>query len=252
MSDNGKSLTKPTENVSHEFTKVFVESLCVASAEAAVEFGPSLCNSVYGLGDALWTSAQHPVESTQNLANCFRAMCNCMENYCRTLDWNTVEGYVDEVKNLYDRFDQLNETEKGALIGHAIGKYGFEILAGSAVFKGIALFRNMKNANTMCNLEAMALSNANKEVITLSALRHTSQREIHLKNVRINWPKQNKHIPGKHNFIPGRRTITLEASEFEILVKEHAGTGQPRLCTKDDSLVGARQPPNNLLILSAS
>ena len=93
-------------------------------------------------------------------------------------------------------------------------------------FKGISAFRKLKTANQICNLEAMAISNANKEAIVASSLKHASEREAYLKNVKIHWDKQNKHIPGKHNFEVGRGTISIESHELENLVKAHVGKGQ--------------------------
>ncbi|WP_195155583.1 polymorphic toxin type 50 domain-containing protein [Candidatus Protochlamydia phocaeensis] len=51
-------------------------------------------------------------------------------------------------------------------------------------------------------------------------------RENYFKNVRIQWDKQNKPIPGKHNFLQGRGTLTMEPNEFETLTKKYVGKGQ--------------------------
>lgn len=40
------------------------------------------------------------------------------------------------------------------------------------------------------------------------------------------WNRQNKHIPGKHNFITGGGIIEIEVLELEILLKNHVGKGQ--------------------------
>jgi hypothetical protein len=37
---------------------------------------------------------------------------------------------------------------------------------------------------------------------------------------------QNKHIPGSHNYQPGKSVITISSEELEILVEKHKGTGQ--------------------------
>jgi hypothetical protein len=142
------------------------------------------------------------------------------------VDWETMDGYVDEVKTLYDRFDQLNESEKGELIGYTVGKYGVDLFAGGAVVKSVSTYRKLRTANRICNLESMAISNANKEAIVASSLKHASDREAYLTKVKIHWDKQNKHIPGKHNFEIGRGTILIEPLELENLVKANVGKGQ--------------------------
>ena len=44
--------------------------------------------------------------------------------------------------------------------------------------------------------------------------------------VKIQWDKQNKHIPGSHNFIEGRSTITISRQRLEELVEKYMGTGE--------------------------
>jgi Bacterial toxin 50 len=211
---------------SPSFTEALLNSTRQGAIEAAIEFVPSMCHSAYGLGETLWTTVEHPIESTKEFANVCYEMSECIVDYCKNLDWNTVDGYVEQIKTLYERFDQLSEAEKGQLIGYTVGKYGVDIFAGGAAIKGVVALKKLKNINRVCNLEAMTLSTANKEAIVSSALKHASEREVFLKNVKIHWDKQNKHIPGKHNFEVGKGTILIEPVEFENLVKAYVGTGQ--------------------------
>ncbi len=52
----------------------------------------------------------------------------------------------------------------------------------------------MRNANRACTLETMAVSNANKEAVVSSALRHSAERESYFKGIKIEINKQNKHV----------------------------------------------------------
>ncbi len=58
----------PNKIPSLEFVDAFsaaaVDGMCIA----ACEFIPSLCHSVYGLGECLWVFGEHPVDSVRNLA----------------------------------------------------------------------------------------------------------------------------------------------------------------------------------------
>ncbi len=38
---------------------------------------------------------------------------SCVVDYCKNVDWETVDGYVDQLKTLYERFAQVNDSEKG-------------------------------------------------------------------------------------------------------------------------------------------
>lgn len=190
-----------------------------------VEFASSLCSTSYGLGKALWVTADHPIDSTWMFAGTCCEMAECIIDYCKTLDQNTFDECIDQIKILYERFDQMNEVEKGTLIGYSIGKYGVDIFAGGAILKGISKFQALKNANRICNMEAMLLSEANKKAIVASSLEHAAERKAFFETTKMNCAKQNKHISGKHNFQVGKGTILIEESELEALVRECAGTG---------------------------
>lgn len=211
---------------SKQFHEALLSGLKDGAIEGAVDFVPSLCNSAYGLGNALWITATQPIESTKSFISACNTMGEVIVDYCKALDRNKVNEYADQIVILYDRFDQLSESEKGQLIGYTIGKYGVDIFAGGIACKGIAAYQNLKNANRLCNLEAMVASQSNKEMVMSAALKHASEREAYLKKVKIHWDKQNKHIPNKHNYQQGKGTITLKENDLEMLVKEKAGKGQ--------------------------
>lgn len=220
-----KSLAKIESKVSNEFRDALLSSLAKGGMEAAIDFVPSLCHTVYGLGTSLWSLAQHPVDSTKNFCNACQEMGVTAAEYFKTLDREKLEGYADEIMQLCERFDHLSDGEKGHLIGYSIGRYGIDIFAGGAALKGVAVFKKLKDANRLCNLEAMALSVADKEAIIASGLRHEAERQAFFKNVKIHWDRQNKHVPGKHNYIEGR-SIFLH-NHPQKLLNNFAGTGIP-------------------------
>lgn len=226
-SDKGKTSFNSTAEASQDFSQELIKGVCQGSLESAAEFVPSMCNSVYGIGETLWSFSQTPVESTKNFANACLEIGECISDYYKEHDLdNIVEDCSQEIKSLYEKYDQLNDKEKGKIIGYTIGKYGVDIFAGGALFKGIAAYRHLRNANIKYNLEVMATSSVKKEVIISSALKHNAKRETFFKNAKINWDKQNKHIPGKNNYKTGKSTILIETTELEQLVKIKAGKGQ--------------------------
>jgi hypothetical protein len=77
---------------------------------------------------------------------------------------------------LYERFDQLNDSEKGKLIGYTVGKYGVDLFAGGAAVKGVSTYRNLRTANRICTLESIAISNADRKAIVASSLKYTSSK----------------------------------------------------------------------------
>lgn len=243
-SDEGKKISRSNVVASNEFIQALISSAHQGASESAVGFVPSLCSSVYGLSKTLWTihwSAnplnQASSENIKKFANASYEMGQCIVNYCKNVEAETIDGYVDQIKILYKSYDQLSDQQKGELIGYTIGKYGVEIVfgavTGTAAGKGVQyankmvpLFRNLRNANRVCNFEIMLLSEAKKKAIVSSSLAHATEREVYFKNIKIQWDRQNKHIPGAHNFKTGKGTILIEKSELETLIKENAGKGQ--------------------------
>jgi tetratricopeptide (TPR) repeat protein len=221
---------------SKEFTKALCKSLCQGAAESAIDFVPSLCSTTYGLGKTLWATAKAPVESTKAFSSACYEMGKCFVDYCKTVDSNTIDGYIDHLKDLYNQFDHLNDNEKGELIGYTIGKYGVDIFAGGMVVggaikggkvlvNGASAYRKLKNANRACNLEAMAISSANKEKVVAESLKHAAERDAYFKNVKYNFDAHNKHVAG-HNDYKEFRSV-WEHPDPEGLLKKFAGKGIP-------------------------
>lgn len=164
------------------------------------------------------------MESTANFANtCYETSQN-IADFLSTVDWDTIES---NALKLYQKYDQLNETEKGDLIAYAIGTYGTDIFVGSVALKCISSAKKLKEANAICNLEALIQSETTKESIISHALVHQSERNNFFKNIKLHVDRQNKHIPGKHNYEPHMFRSIVTHPDPEKLLKEFAGTGKP-------------------------
>lgn len=216
-----------------EFSSGLLDGLKKGGYEAAIEFFPSLWYSIRGLSQTIWATTsysskerQSPKEVIINFCNAsYEMVCLTSENF-RKLIWDTIEDYSYELKDFFTKFDRLSDTEKGQQCGHLIGKYGVDIFAGGATVKYVTTLKKVKTANKICNLEAMATSQADKEAIISSATLHAENRAKYFKNVKIELDKQNKHIPGKHNYEFGKSIF--EHKDPQSLIETHAGTGVPR------------------------
>lgn len=219
---------------SNEFTTALIASVTQGASEAIVEFVPSFCSSAYGMNRTYWTSywKVHPLnpaalENINNFANTCYEIAESLVGYWKDFEVEIVHDYFEEIKNLYTNYEKLSEKEKGDLIGYTLGKYGVDIFAGAAAIKGAKLlkgFQNLKILNRIGNLEAMAASNANKEAIINSSLKHASQRELFFKNIKINYDAHYKHVPGHNDFIESKSI--WEHKDPEGLLKRFAGTGR--------------------------
>lgn len=213
---------------SNDFVTAFISSAMLGAAESAQEFVPSLCNTAYGIGSTLWTSATQPVDAVNYLASASYEMGEQLVIHIQSLDTESLTAFknkcVTELKSLYERFNELSNKEKGELIGYSIGKYGVDIFAGSAAIGAVSSLKNLKAANRLCNLEAMSTS-ASKEAMIVSATKHAAERQKFFKGAKIHWDKQNKHVPGKHNYKNGRSIF--EHKDAQRLIDDFAGTGKP-------------------------
>lgn len=219
---SGKKLKSSAFSPNLEFETALSLGLLRGTAEAARDFVPAMCHSVYGLGRTLWSCASEPVNSYKNFVKCSWDIANAVKTYCQTVDWETIDGYSEQIRDLYKRYNSLSDQERGDLIGYTIARYGVDIFIGSTAIKTVGAYRKLKEANQMCNLEAM-LTASTKENIVLEATTHAKKRGEFFKNVNIVWDDQNKHIPGKHNYLEGRSIF--EHKDPESLIRKYAGTG---------------------------
>lgn len=200
-----------------------LNGLAEGAKDGAVEFVPSLCNSIYGLGNALWIFAEHPIESTNNFIHACNEISKLTKQMLQGLDLKDLDTYPPELKKLFDNFNKMSECEKTHLVAYTIGKYGIDVFAGSAALKSIGTFKKLKNANSACNLEAMTVSSANKEFIVTASALHKSKRESFFNNVKIHVDRQNKHVVGAHNYQPHKSIFQHDNPQY--LLSNFAGKG---------------------------
>jgi tetratricopeptide (TPR) repeat protein len=133
----GETIAKSKSQISKEFNQALLKGLAEGCAEGVINFFPSLCHSIYGLEKALWADAQlkdffFPGPYFANAA--YNAM-NSFIDVCKSIDQQMINECADELKILYQQFNQLDDSAKGQLIGHSIGKYGVEIFGFMAAIK---------------------------------------------------------------------------------------------------------------------
>lgn len=206
-----------------DFSTGLLKGTLQGSGESAVEFIPSTLSSLKGISQGLWAFACSPKEVSSEIIECSIA---CIEFIRKNTCMGIMEEVVPEMKVLCHKWDDLTDHDRGLYIGFIIGKYGVEIFTPVAGMKAFKVYRDLKRANSMLTLERCVVSQVNKEAILASTLKHAAERDAYLKNVKIHWDRQNKHIPGAHNFQVGKGKITLDPKELEILLKSNVGKGQ--------------------------
>jgi tetratricopeptide (TPR) repeat protein len=222
-SENSKKIKGVIQKNTNEFCLSLLCGVSQGGLQAAVDFLPNLCNLAEGITETLWTTAQHPIEATNNFCNICFDVANDAVEYFKDFDWDKAEDYSEELKGFCCSFNNLSDSEKGQKFGYLVGKNGTDILLGGKCLKAINNLRKLKYANAVCNLEAMLVSKANKNTVIIEAQKHIKKREEFFKNVKIVIDSQNKHIVGNHNYLEGRSI--LEHKNPQGLLDNFCGTG---------------------------
>jgi hypothetical protein len=178
-----------------------------------------------GIGQGLWSFTCSPVFVSQDL---METCCLCVGYLRENSTEEIMQKIIPELRKLVEKWTRINDYDKGHKIGFIIGKYGIDIFACTTVLKIAKRYQTLRRSNAFFTLETCSVSTQNKTVIIEEAVARSTARHNLFKDakVRIHWDKQNKHIPGKHNYLPGNGKIILEPTEIEVLVNIHAGKGQ--------------------------
>lgn len=185
-----------------------------------IDFLPSTLASIQGLGNGIWAFAEEPIQASKELV---QAVLSCI-NYIKTHSTQeTFTTMIPELAQLVNEWEIVDDFKRGEFVGYIIGKYGVDIFACAGAVKAISFYRELKKANCLFTFDTAIKSASNKEAILKSA----SIKKISEKNpVKIHWDRQNKHIPGSHNFQSEKGIVNIDRNKLEKLLDTKAGRGQ--------------------------
>lgn len=208
-----------------DYAKGLTEGALKGVQVGTVEFVPSVLSSLRGISLGLWAFAQAPKSTSRQLINDSYELILFLQEHSKE---EIAQEVIPELKELVAKWDTLNDFERGHGIGFIIGKYGVDIFAGSQSVKCIQRYRALKRANAMFTVESCTYSAATREKIIIEAVRKAQWRATLFENgkIKIHWDKQNKHIPGSHNYEPGKSKITTSREKLEKLLREKVGHGE--------------------------
>lgn len=190
---------------------------------SAAEFIPEVLGTLRGLGKGLWAFAGNPVHATQELA---ASALQCIQLLKKHSPLEFIQDMIPELKNLLQNFNGLNDFDKGKQIGAIIGKYGTDVLLCKHSFTAIKAYRELKKANQLMTLEALASPARSKALIEESkkvwALRENILRSS---NLEIHMGRQGKHLIGHNSYEIRLNRSIFEHSDPTRLIKKYAGTG---------------------------
>jgi len=213
-SEKGKDLAKVESKVSVDFQDAFLNS-----SETVTNFIPSLYSFAYA-------NTFHPIDSLTNYANSCYALMGITAEYLKEVDWSRLKEPIDTplsyelssillepgLNHLYEKMDGLSPAEQGQLLGHAIGAYGTDFVAGLGLIKGITNSAKLANAckaardaGRIYELETLAQSASASESIIVEATERAAIRETIVQGAK------------------SRRVVIKSANDqFHIMQKKHA------------------------------
>jgi hypothetical protein len=199
-----------------------INGVMLGIEEGALEFIPDVLDSYYGISNGLWALVNDPSLVTHE----FIISCNeCIENLIQLNSTVILNEFVPEIVDLINVWDTSDIQLKGEKTGYVIGKYGVGIFASFCTAKCIQAYEKICKINQLCTLKAFSKSEENALKIAEQAHKRLYLREDFLNNgnLKIHFDRQNKHVPGKHNYCDGRSIF--DHPDPQSLINKFAGTG---------------------------
>lgn len=204
------------------FGKGITLGMVKGGQDSVIEFIPSLLSCFRGLNKGIWACISSPIAISQDMIECAHA---CLEFIKDNTTKELIGKIVPELQECLQKWEQLDDHTKGRYIGYAIAKYGVDIFMGSGSVKAAQLYRNLRKANAIMTLETASISPKFAQEVLIQASKEETMRSRRLKssNLKIQWDKQAKHLPGKQNYQQGKSIF--EHRDPQKLVNEFAGKG---------------------------
>jgi hypothetical protein len=202
--------------------------IVIGAKDSAFEFIPTLLGTAQGLGAGVWALVKNPVTTSHEFID---AATQCIDYIRSHSTFELIQDMVPEMRELMQNYEQLDDFEKGKLIGHAIGKYGLDIFLAKQSITFIKSYQNLKRANKALTLDALASSGKAQTILTETEKRWSN---IHVERIRkgevkIIEAKQGKHIIDHRNYqeliSDGKNPSIFSHPDPQKLLTQYGGTG---------------------------
>lgn len=224
---SGKDVVPPQDASKIAFGGGFLKGAAIAAAKGIHEIIPSLWYSLRGMSQLLWTYNNAPITLSKDLID---ATIGAIE-YISTKDLNTIgKDMVPELHELITKWGTFDAKTRGEKSGFIFGKYGINIAASFGGTKAFKAFQELRRANAVCNLKALAASPyTNAPVMDAATKAVMVRRQQYFKSVKLHADKQGKHIESHRNYkelAANKENPSIWSHpEPEKVLAESAGTG---------------------------
>jgi tetratricopeptide (TPR) repeat protein len=191
--------------------------------DASIQFLPEALGSLKGIAQGLWAFGTNPLEVSQDFVIAAKECVHFIKTHATS---SMVQQMVPELQELIRSYSALSDHAQGRLMGEVIGKYGIEILFTGGIVSTVKTCKNLKRANAIMTLEALA-SPSRKGVILKEAAKKSARRTETLKvaSKKIHEGQQGKHIVGHNNYTNVGSKSIFEHKDPQGLCDNFAGTG---------------------------
>lgn len=220
------SLTHLSDGGMLVFGAGFSKGAANGLAVSVNEFVPSALASLNGLGNLIWATLQHPIDTPKQMISATIEFCDYLRG-CSTEEIAAIAAL--ELTELISNWDNLDNKQRGEQAGYVLGKYGIDFLTPYAMVKGavcIKTLREIKRADKLFTLECLSKSPELKTATIENAAKWNENRSRQISQIKIEINKQTKHIEGSWNFEPEKKRSLWTHPKPQDLLEKHAGRGQ--------------------------
>lgn len=208
----------------YQLSVEFISGVVEGVNYSAGEFIPSTLGTLSGLSNGLWGFVCDPNKVSRDFLDGMYDLVDYIRSHSNQ---EILEQVVPELRELFEQWDSLSNEEISNKMGFIVGKYGFDIFAPCACLKGLKRYQQLKQANALFTLGECAY-NPKRAVIFEEVAKRQALRKSLFENgkIKIHWGRQNKHVPGSHNFDPKRGEILITQERLTSILQDKMGGGQ--------------------------
>ena len=224
-SDFGSSKGKVTNNV--DFAFGFTLGVADGIADGSIDFIPGILSSLQGLSHCIWALGADPKGVSATFVDgVYDCLSFIQSNPLQDTALEAAMVVAPELREVVTNWNTLEDRIRGEKVGHLIGKYGVEIFLTYGSMTGVQALTRLKRANGILTLEKLSSTSVQANAMRAASDEWVAKRASILSNVVLEWEKQGKHIPGKHNFEPGKGKSIWLHPDPEGLLSKYTGKGR--------------------------
>ncbi len=165
----------------------YTSGVAVGSADAFIDFVPSIFDSLRGISHGLWSVYFPQIKPNATLQELeiarYAAAVQVALNACEVIKVIKREGFVNcscyvipELRETIDNWDKFDNRTQGYKVGYIVGRYGTEVFAPIVGVKALKNYHKLRQANVMLTLECCTTAKGSQTKILQQSLDYACKR----------------------------------------------------------------------------